>query len=355
MASKAPRILFAPALWLAALLAGMSAAPAVAAIAGSTAEVAQAAAERPDPAYQRLVDAANAVVGIRVTALPGARTNASVGPQRTGSGVIIAADGLVLTASYLVAEADQVEVTDSAGQTVPATVVAADEATGFGLVRTLTPLSPKPIPLGDSRPVSALDRLMIVTGGPQQAISLATVVSRRRFAGYWEYLIDHAIFTSPPRLDHSGAALVNQNGELVGVGSLFVMDALKGGERLPGNMFLPIDLLKPVLDELVRTGSQGASHRPWLGVDSLEEDGRVKVLEVSAEGPADRAGIAAGDIILSLDGQPVDDLEGFYRTLWQQGPAGVDVRLTVLHGSMLRDVVVRSMDQNDFLRRKPPL
>src|SRR5947208_11402688 len=120
---------------------------------------------------------------------------------------------------------------------------------------------------------------MIVTGVAEQAISIATVVSRRKFAGYWEYLIDGAIFTSPPRLDHSGAALVNKDGELVGVGSLFVMDALTPGERFPGNMFVPIDLLKPVLDDMLRSGVGRASRRPWLGVDSLEEDGRVKVLQ----------------------------------------------------------------------------
>ena len=315
---------------------------------------ADAAANRDaDAAYRRLVDAANAVVAVKVKALPNARSNEALGERRNGSGVVIAADGLVLTIGYLIQEADTVEVDDSDGHAVPASVVAYDHATGFGLVRPAVPLGIKPIRIGTSAPVAQLDRLMIVTGGDEQNISIATVVSRRQFAGYWEYLIDDAIFTSPPRLDHSGAALVTKDGELVGIGSLFVMDALTPGEKLPGNMFVPVDLLKPVLDELVKTGNQAGARRPWIGVSSLEEDGRVKVVQVNEESPAEQAGIEAGDIILSINGQPVDNLERFYHALWNNGAPGSVVNLTVLHGPNLRNIPVRSIDRQDFVRRKP--
>ena len=302
--------------------------------------------------YQRLVAATNAVVGIKVKAIPNARSNATLGAERLGSGVLIGNDGLILTISYLILEADQVEVTDTDGQTMPAAIVAYDHATGFGLVRPIAPISAKPIRMSTAGPVSQLDRLMIVTGGAEQAVSIATVVSRRRFAGYWEYLIDGAIFTSPPRLDHSGAALINKDGELVGIGSLFVMDALTPGERLPGNMFVPVDLLQPILDEMVRTGTQRNANRPWLGVNSLEEDGRIKVMQVNDDSPAEKAGIAAGDIILRLDGEAVDNLEDFYRKLWN-GTAGAEFMITILHGANVRDVLVRSMDRKEYLRRKP--
>jgi len=293
-------------------------------------------------------------VGVKVRALPNARSNETLGRERRGSGVLIGDDGLVLTIGYLITEADQVEVTDSDGATIPAAVVAYDHATGFGLLRPIGRLTPRPIRIGTSAPISQLDRLMIVTGGAEQTVSIATVVARRKFAGYWEYLIDGAIFTSPPRLDHSGAALINKDGELVGVGSLFVIDAITPGERMPGNMFVPVDLLKPVLDEMVRTGAQRAAHRPWLGVNSLEEDGRVKVLQVNEESPADMAGIVAGDIILSVNGEAVESLEKFYGTLWGRGAqAGTEVQLTVLHGPMLREVKVRSIDRQEFMRRKP--
>jgi S1-C subfamily serine protease len=331
----------------------LAALPLEAGVAPSAAAVRTAErAQTQDAGYQRLIDAANAVVGVKVRALPNARSNESLGQERAGSGVLIG-NGVVLTIGYLILEADQVEVTDSDGQTVPASIVAYDHATGFGLVKPMTKLAPAPIRIGTAAPVGQLDRLMIVTGGEEQTISVATVVSRRQFAGYWEYLIDGAIFTSPPRLDHSGAALINKDGELVGIGSLFVMDALKPGERLPGNMFVPVDLLKPVLDEMVKTGGHKAARRPWLGVNSLEEDGRVKVMQVNEESPADQAGIVAGDIILSVNGQPVENLERFYSALWGNSAPGMDVNLTVLHGVAVRQVVVRSIDRQEFMRRKP--
>ena len=315
---------------------------------------AEHAAQPDDPAYRALVAATNAVVGVKVKALPNARSNDSLGEERNGSGILIREDGLILTIGYLILEADQVDIVDSSGTTVPASIVAYDHATGFGLVKALAKLAPKPIRMGSSAPVGQMDRLMIVTGGEEQTISIATVVSRRQYAGYWEYLIDGAIFTAPARMDHSGAALINKDGELVGVGSLFVMDALTPGERLPGNMFVPVDLLKPVLDEMVRTGGQKAARRPWLGVNSLEEDGRVKVMHVNEESPADKAGVMPGDIILSVDGESVDTLEKFYEKLWRPGAKpGNEVHLTLLHGVGLKEVTVRSIDRRDFMRTKP--
>jgi S1-C subfamily serine protease len=165
------------------------------------------------------------VVAVKVKALPNARSNETLGVERAGSGVVID-KGLVLTIGYLILEADTVEVVDSRGKSVPAAVVAYDHASGLGLLRPVAQLSAKPIRIGTSAPVAQLERLLVVSGGSDDPISLTVVVSRRQFAGYWEYLIDGAIFTAPPRLDHSGAALINSKGELVGIGSLFVQDTL---------------------------------------------------------------------------------------------------------------------------------
>jgi S1-C subfamily serine protease len=305
--------------------------------------------------YQRLIDAANAVVAVKVQALANARSAQTLGTERMGSGVVIAPSGLVLTIGYLILEADDVQVITGSGRTVAATVAAYDHATGFGLLRPIAPLDVKPIHLGSSAEVTEHDRLMIVAAGGDDAVSVATVVSRRRFAGYWEYLIDGAIFTSPPRGDHSGAALINKEGELVGIGSLFVMDAMTPGERLPGNMFVPIDLLKPILDEMIATGRQKAAKRPWLGLSSLEEDGRIKVLRVSEGGPADEAGIAPGDILLSMGGVKLEKLDEFYRRLWSSGAPGVEVTLRVLHGADVREVHIHSIDRLDFVRKKPTI
>jgi serine protease Do len=327
---------------------------------GAHAAAGKSASEAPsakndDALYHQLLEAANAVVGVKMKALRDARSAETLGTERSGSGVLIAPSGLVLTIGYLILEADQVEITDSAGRTVPASVVAYDHATGFGLLRPVAALSVKPVRMGTSARVEQLDRLMIAAGGGEANVTVATVVSRRPFAGYWEYLIDSAIFTSPPRLDHSGAALINKDGELVGIGSLLVMDAMEPGERLPGNMFVPVDLLKPILDEMIATGRQKAGRRPWLGVSSTESDGRLKVLRVSSEGPADLAGVVAGDIILSLNGEKVNTLQEFYKRLWSRGAPGVEVTLRVLHGADVRELKIRSMDRQEHIRKKPTI
>jgi S1-C subfamily serine protease len=305
--------------------------------------------------FQPLLDAAHAVVGIKVRALANARSSAALGAERSGSGVAIGSQGLVLTIGYLILEADHVDITTAKGRTVPATVAAYDHATGFGLLRPFGPLNVKPISLGASAKVGTLDHLLVAASGGDEYLSVATVVSRRQFAGYWEYLIDDAIFTAPPRPDFGGAALINREGELVGIGSLFVMDAVNPGERQPGNMFVPIDLLKPVLEELIATGRQKGGLRPWLGVNSLEEDGRLKVVRVSPDGPAERAGIAPGDIILAVAGQKVTSLPDFYTRLWAAGAPGVEVTLKVLKGTEVQDVKVRSIDRFEAIRKKPTI
>jgi S1-C subfamily serine protease len=196
--------------------------------AGSLAAASKAApmeTQQPTAPYQHLVDAANAAVIVKTKALANARSIKTLGEERMGAGVLIAPEGLVLTIGYLILEADEVEITTSKGRTLPATVVAYDHATGFGLLRPMGPVDVKPIKLGSSASVDALDRMMTVGGGGEDSVTVATVVARRPFAGYWEYFLDDAIFTSPPRPDHSGAALINKDGELVGIGSLFVMDA----------------------------------------------------------------------------------------------------------------------------------
>ena len=305
--------------------------------------------------YQQLMDAAHAVVGLKVKALPNARSNATLGAERSGSGVVFAPQNLVLTIGYLILEADQVEITTARGRTVPAIVAAYDHATGFGLLKPLAPLEVKPVALGSSGKVDALDRLLVATGTAEDNLSVATVVSKRRFAGYWEYLIEDAIFTTPPRADFGGAALFNRQGELVGIGSLFVMDAMTPGERLPGNMFVPIDLLKPVLAEMIATGRQKGGMRPWLGINSREVDGRLHVIRVNSDSPAERAGIAVGDIILGVGGQKVEKLEEFYTRIWAAGAPGVEVPLKILKGTEVRDVTIRSIDRFDVIRKKPAI
>ena len=293
-----------------------------------------------------------AVVGVRTIAVEDARSIAYLGRERSGSGVVIGSDGLVVTIGYLILEADHVELVIEPERVVPARVIAYDLASGFGLLQALTPLRVQPATLGSSAALKDDDPLMIASGGESGDLSLARLVSRRPFSGYWEYHIDGALFTSPPRTDHSGAALFNADGELLGIGSLVVMDALGPDKpRLPGNMFVPVDLLKAILPELRANGATRSSTRAWLGLNCVEIDGIVRVVRVTPDSPAEDVGLAPGDQILRIDGIDVSDLEGLYKTLWRGGAAEREITLVVSRGGVKSTLKVQAKDRMKTLRQ----
>jgi S1-C subfamily serine protease len=292
---------------------------------------------------------------VQVTAhVPGdARTADSLGTRRDGTGVVIDSDGLILTIGYLILEASEVEIGGAGPEPVPARIVGYDHETGFGLLRAEQPLHVRPIPLGTSAEVDRSQPMMVVSHAGELDAAGVYVVDRRDFAGYWEYLLEDAIFTAPPHAQFGGAALINREGRLVGIGSLFVNDAAVHERPIPGNMFVPIDHLKPIMADLLTRGRRADPGRPWLGVTLEEHQGRVFVRRVSPDGPAAAAGIAPTDLILGVDGAQVNGLADFYRKLWGQGEAGVDVRLDVLQGMAIETVVVKSGDRYRYLRLNP--
>jgi len=295
----------------------------------------------------------SAVVRVKMKAIAGARSNASLGSTRDGTGVVIDEKGHIVTIGYIVIEADSIEVTTQDGRTVPATLVGYDHASGFGLLRSTVPLKVKPMTLGDPAQLEVRDPVMILPAGGREAATFAYVVSRRPFAGSWEYMLDSAIFTSPPTMQWAGAALVDRDGKLVGVGSLLVRDTVEPGSPLPGNMFVPVDILKPILPDLIAKGRRAGSARPWLGVATESAQGRLFVTRVSPDSPADRAGIRAGDILLGVGVEAVKNHEELYHKMWSIGPAGVDVPLRVLQGADVRDLKVRSIDRFEYFKEKP--
>ena len=272
----------------------------------------------------------NSVVKLDADIPPSARTAPHLGTKREGHAVVIDSNGLALTIGYLILEATAVRLTGADGKPVPATIVAYDHNTGFGLLRALRPLGVKPIRLGDSsRAVANTPVLVAGHGGAMNAVPVR-VVSRRDFAGYWEYLLEKAIFTSPPFPGFGGAALIDDRGQLIGIGSLVVGDAAAKNTYSPGNMFIPINALKPIMGDLISEGRSTGPHHPWIGVYTEEARGRLFVNRLAKEGPARAAGIREGDIIVSVDDQPVAGQMDFYRKLWIRGGPDVTVEITVL-------------------------
>jgi serine protease Do len=303
-----------------------------------------------------LAQASAAVVGVHTTAVADARSADTLGRERQGSGVLIAPNGLVLTIGYLILEADHVDLVFDDQRTVPARVVAYDLATGFGLLQALTPVRVAPVPLGSSASLAGDEPLMIASGATDDSASgdrsLARLVSRRAFSGYWEYHIEGALFTAPARRDHSGAALFNADGELLGIGSLVVADAQAPGEpRTTGNMFVPIDLLKPILAELIEQGASRSSSRSWLGLNCVETDSGIRIVRVSRDSPAEEAGLAPGDRILRIDGAAVSGLEAFYKALWRGGAAEREVQLDIERRGERQTLRVMALDRMKTLSK----
>lgn len=300
----------------------------------------------------RLEELVSAVVKIKTHINPEGQTVRGLGREREGSGVLIDNDGLVVTIGYLMVEAYAAEIVTNDGHTVPANVVGYDNETGFGLLRAMEPLKIKPLPLGKSADVKAQDVVVISSFGGADMVAPARVIAKREFAGNWEYLLDEAIFTAPPHPAWSGAALISREGKLVGVGSLIVGDAAGDGKKTPGNMFVPIDALAPIFADLLSNGRAAGPGKPWLGLNADVWHGRLFVTRVTRGGPAEKAGLKRGDVIVSVNGGRARTLAEFYRKVWAQGAAGATIPLDVLQDEGMHRVDVHSINRLDLLKLK---
>ena len=296
----------------------------------------------------------SAIVQLKTTINPEGRTVRGLGQQRAGSGIVIDDKGLILTIGYLMVEAQAAEVATIGGRKVAAEVVGYDHDTGFGLMRAVEPLGVKPLPLGKSADLKERDQVLAASFGGRAGIAPAYVVSRREFAASWEYLIDGAIFTAPAHSEWSGAALVSRDGKLVGVGSLVVADVagVGNGKNIPGNMYVPIDLLPPILADLIAGGRVPGPGRPWLGLNAEEVRSRIFVTRVTGNSPAEKAGIQSGDIVVGVNGKAPSNLADFYRKIWAQGAAGAVVSLDLLQNTGVKRIDVQSINRLDYLKLK---
>lgn len=303
---------------------------------------------RPEDYRYDLDRALMSVVGLHSIIPPDAFSAETLGTERTGNGVLID-DGLVLTIGYLITEAATVWLHLGNGRAVEGHALGFDFESGFGLVQALGKLDIDPLPIGSSAATQVGDSVVLGGAGGRTRSVASQIAAKQEFAGYWEYLLDEAIFTYPSHPNWGGTGLINNAGELIGIGSL-QLERERTGRAEHVNMIVPIDLLKPVLSDLRRFGRVDRPARPWLGMFTTEIDNRLVVVGVASKGPAARAELKTGDVILAVDGDKVTSQTGFYRKLWSLGAAGVDVPLTVYHEGVTFDVTLTSIDRMKLLK-----
>jgi S1-C subfamily serine protease len=297
-----------------------------------------------------LEQALAAMVGLRTIIPADAFTAETLGTERAGHGVFIRRSGLVLTIGYLITEADTIWLNLSDGRSVQAHVLGYDQETGFGLVQALAKLDMPALEIGQSSAASVGERVVVAGAGGRQRSVGARIVAKQEFAGYWEYVLDEAIFTAPAHPNWGGTALIGPAGDLIGVGSLQLQHVVDKGQPQNINMIVPIDLLKPILDDLLKFGRRTGPARPWLGLYATEVENRLVVVGLADRGPAKKADLRTGDIVISVAGTEVRDLAGFFRRIWAQGEAGVEVPITIYRDGETMDVRVKSSARDRFLK-----
>ena len=298
------------------------------------------------------LDAAlDCVVQLRAEIPEDAFTASILGTERAGNGIVISDKGLVLTIGYLITEASAVWLMTNRGTLVTGDPLAYDQATGFGLVQALGRLDVPSLERGTAGSCRAGDKVVVAGHGGRAHALQASVLAKREFAGYWEYVLDEAIFTVPAHPQWGGTALIGADGRLLGVGSLLVEEKMQG-ETVQGNMIVPVDLLDPILDSLLSTGHSGRPPRPWLGMYTTEIEHRLVIAGLAERGPGAQAGLQVGDMVIEVAGHPVSGLAGLFRSIWHVGPAGAEVPLTVARKGDKKRVIVRSADRSDFLKKR---
>lgn len=311
--------------------------------------VPSSAQPKPEDYSYDLERALTSVVGLRATIPADAFTAETLGTERSGHGVFIR-NGLVLTIGYLITEADTIWINLADGRSVPGHALGYDQETGFGLVQALAKLDTPALEIGESSAVSVGERVVIGGAGGRQRSVAGRIVAKQEFAGYWEYVLDEAIFTAPAHPNWGGTALIGPSGELIGVGSLQLQQTVDKGQAQNINMIVPIDLLKPILDDLTKFGRRNDPPRPWLGLYATEVEDKLVIVGIADRGPAKRADLRTGDVVVSVAGKEVHDLAGFFRSVWAQGHAGVEVPITVYRDGDTVDMRIKSSERTRFLK-----
>jgi S1-C subfamily serine protease len=313
-------------------------------------KVPSAVQPKPEDYGYDLERALSCVVGLHATVPADAFTADTLGTERAGNGVFIRGNGLILTIGYLITEAENIWIALSDGRSVPGHVLGYDQESGFGLVQALAKLDVPSLPIGESAAASLGERVVVGGYGGRHRSVAARIVAKQEFAGYWEYVLDEAIFTAPAHPNWGGTALIGPNGDLLGIGSLQLQHAAERGKTQNINMMVPIDLLKLIIDDLLKFGRRNAPPRPWLGLYATEVENRLVIVGLADRGPAKQADLRTGDIVMSVAGKDMRDLAGFFRRIWAQGQAGVEVPMTIYREGETMQVRIKSSERSKFLK-----
>ena len=278
---------------------------------------------------------------------PEARTAQSLGTVRGGNGVVID-DKHILTIGYIVVEAETITITLPDGKKFPGELIGYDHTTGFGILRTIIHSNLTPLKIGDSDQLTKEDFLYVLPYLTEGRPSAVKMVSRRSFAGWWEYFLDKPIYTYPANSSFAGSALINEYGEVLGIGSLYVGDAAATGISSPGNMFVPINDLKPILDDLIQNGRRTKDIKPYMGLTSSDNTGQVKITRVNDNGPAAKAGFNVNDTILAVNNEKINSIEDFYKVVWSFGGPGTKLQFDIERNQEKLNIELTTMDRNDF-------
>ena len=301
-------------------------------------------------AQQQAEEILKAVVKIRAVIPDDALTAQFLGTEREGNGILIDSDGYILTIGYLILESRTVEIIDAEDKVVEAKYVGYDYDTGFGLIQADKLLNVEPLKLGSSSGLKQGDPALVAGHKGSEDVVGVRVVQRGEFVGYWEYLLGNAIYTTPPYQNFAGAALIGADGSLMGIGSIYTRIPVAGFGSIPANMFVPVDLLKPILEDLKTTGKSRRPSKPWLGVFTEETHGRIFITRLTPGGPGEKSDLQAGDIILKVNKQPVSGQADFYRKVWALGNAGVKVPISILRETDIKDVTLDSIDRYSLFK-----
>ena len=305
---------------------------------------------KPDGLGFDLDRALGAVLGLTAQIPEDAYTAQFLGTERAGNAIFIEKPNLVLTIGYLMTEAERIWLKTAKGTVLPGHPLAYDYETGFGLVMALGRIDAEPLPFGTTRDLAVGQSVIVAGEGGRRRSLAARLVGKREFAGYWEYVLEEALFTVPAHPHWGGTALIGPDGKLYGCGSLFVQNARGGDSKAEGNMIVPIDLLPPILEDMKTRGRADRAPRAWLGLYAAEHEDRIVVVGLAPKGPAEKAGVKQGDIVVDVAGAPVGSLPDFFRTVWQVGPAGVDVPLTLWREGKTQALTVKSTDRSRLLK-----